>query len=240
MEKKTICFVDDDPGELERFRDVMSDRYIVGTGEVLEDALQNLGGRRPDFFLLDLVYGKAMSQSVRNEISAADEELTQAEEKIRRLLCSAGQSADGGFDLARRVHEMYPGVPRAFFSRKAFLGDALKAHEQGLPVLEKPDPDASDIGTSEEERYRSALKRSKNLVAGKINQMIESSKWWVRNREWVRGLALGIFFALFELGRDLWKIEQLGIRWAAESTIMVGMVVTFVLAWPRRWPWRGI
>lgn len=239
MKKKPrICFIDDDQGELARFQEVMSDRYSVGTGPVLEDALLALNGKRPDFFLLDLVYGKAMPASVMGAIYVADEALTKAEEEIRQLLCAAGQSAEGGFDLARRVQEMYPGVPRAFFSRKAFLGDALKAHELGLPVLEKPDPDESDAGT-EDERYRSALARSKNILAARINGMIASNKWWARNREWVRGFALGVFFALFELGRDLWR-DAAGSRWQVEGSVALAMLIVLAFAWPKRWPLRGI
>ena len=52
---KSVCFVDDDKDEIRRFRQFMGDRYIVGTGTTLDDALQDLKNRKvrkPDLFVL--------------------------------------------------------------------------------------------------------------------------------------------------------------------------------------------
>jgi hypothetical protein len=111
MKKKAaICFVDDDMEERERFRSGMADRYVVGVGPVLDDALEELRkiGRRPNFFLPDLVYGKTVSRAVQNHITAADDEFSRAEDQVRRLLELAEQSAEKGFDRADDVRVRYP------------------------------------------------------------------------------------------------------------------------------------
>jgi hypothetical protein len=126
----------------------MGTRYAIGAGITLEDALAELrnDGRviKPDLVLLDLYYGPETRKEMRNEIEKADDELSIAEDKLRKLLEEARQSPDGGFELAEQVHAQIPTSARAFFSRKAFLKDALNAQKKELPLVEKPDPDEGD------------------------------------------------------------------------------------------------
>ena len=205
--KKTVCFVDDDNEEVRRFRKHMGDRYIVGAGVTLDDALKELKGKRvdrPDLFLFDLYYGPDTSQKERAEIAAADDQLCVAEEKFRQLLAAAKQSPEGGFKLADEAQRQYSGVPRAFFSRKAFLQDALRAQEVGVPLLKKPDPNPDDEGTTSE-RYDDAFRRHADEIVRSIDRIISLNTWWAQNRGRVEGFATGFFFFLVKVIWDLWK-----------------------------------
>lgn len=105
--------------------------------------------------------------------------------------------------LRRRRVQGTQGTPRIFFSRKAFLQDALRAHENGLSVLEKPDPDEVDQHTPNP--YDSAFRRNGEQLARYLDRIIARNGWWRRNREFLGGFATGFFFFLLKLALDLWK-----------------------------------
>src|SRR5262245_34111256 len=119
--KKIICYVDDNRDELARFRRFMADQYEIASGVNLDEALRELGGRRPDLFLLDLYFGTNTSDEQRAAILAADQEEARAEFNVLQLMIKYGQRSDEGFDLVDRVTARFKNVPRAFFSRRAFL-----------------------------------------------------------------------------------------------------------------------
>lgn len=75
---KSICFVDDDREELRRFLECLGDRYIIGAATSLDEAIGELRRRRarkPDLFVLDLYYGPAMSDAMREAIGAVDQQI---------------------------------------------------------------------------------------------------------------------------------------------------------------------
>src|SRR5258708_4061741 len=147
MPQKSIGYVDDDRDEIGRFLAHMGQRFIIGAGVTVDEAMKALeekGIAKPDLFLLDLYYGPQTNATQRQQIEIVDRELSVAEARVRDLLVKAGQSPRGGQDLEEEVAHRCPGVPRAFFSRKAFLQDALDAYERGLPLLAKPDPDPNN------------------------------------------------------------------------------------------------
>jgi|SRR5450631_1034977 CheY-like chemotaxis protein len=226
---KSICFVDDDKDEVRRFRETMSQRYIVGAGATLDEALDDIQNRRvgkPDLFLLDLYYGPHTEEAMRAKIAAADEKLSRMEAEVRALLTEAKQSPDGGFNLAEEAQKRYSGIPCVLFSRKAFLGDALRAYEKKLPILEKPDPDDNDKG-SQSERYDSALRRHSDQIAMSLNKTINLNTWWVRNRQRVEGFSTGFFFFLLKIGLDVWK----GAAHAVAAVIWIVSIAALVSAW---------
>lgn len=208
MKRKAVCFVDDDADEVSRFRTFMRDHYIVGAGTTLAraiDELQDQRVKKPDIFLLDLYYGPETTEAMRARIDALDEELSDSERKMRELLVEAGQSPQGGFDLSEEIRSRFPRVPRAFFSRKAFLEDALRAQDEGLPVLEKPDSHAADTGATKKERYDAAFERHAVEIARWLDRKINLNTWWVRHREKLGSFAMGFFFFLLKVGWDIWK-----------------------------------
>jgi hypothetical protein len=167
-DKKLICYVDDDRDEIERFRKNMSRRYEIAAGVSFEEAVSALSGRRPDLFLLDLYFGNKTTPLQRQKILRADRRVTKAEIAIRKLMSEVDQQPEGGYRLAHDVAENYKGIPRAFFSRKAFLEDALRAFEMDVPLLEKPDPDPN-IPT---DGYDTAFRRGADQVARQIDRLI--------------------------------------------------------------------
>jgi hypothetical protein len=206
--KKAVCFVDDDADELHRFREFMKDHYIVGAGPTLDKALAELGDqrvRKPDLFLLDLYYGPHSNKAKRGQIAELDGQLSALEAKMRALLTEAGQSPQWGFELAGEAHKRFPGIPRVFFSRKAFLEDALRAQKEGLPLFEKPDPTADDIGATDEERKDVAFKRHAEQIRRSLDGRINLNTWWVRNRQKVESFSTGFFFFLVKIVWDFWK-----------------------------------
>jgi tetrahydromethanopterin S-methyltransferase subunit F len=184
--KKSVCYVDDDSDELKRFRNTFQDRYILGTGTTLNEALNNLGKNKPDLFLLDLYFGPTPTDDQRKEMFEADAKLMEHEERVRLLLAKFEQTPEGGFSLADQAATRCPGVPRVLFSRKAFLKDAMQAHEKDLPLLEKPDPKGG-------EDLDAALKRNAEQIIREIEKIIYENSFWVRHavRQRIEGLIVG-------------------------------------------------
>src|SRR5262249_10973826 len=87
MKRNTsVCYVDDDPDDVRRFRTLMQDRYTVGAGHTLPDALGELKQRRikrPDIFLLDLYYGPNTDDEKHAEIAESYEELSKKVKELR-------------------------------------------------------------------------------------------------------------------------------------------------------------
>ena len=188
MKRNTsVCYVDDDPDDVRRFRTLMQDRYTIGAGHTLPDALGELKQRRikrPDIFLLDLYYGPNTDDEKHAEIAESYEELSKKVKELQVLLVQAGQSPNGGFDLVDQVRKKHESVSLAFFSRKASMEDAERAHRQKVPVLKKPDPDDSDEGTMAQ-RYDMAFRRHRDELARQIDGIIDRNTFWARNSRWI-------------------------------------------------------
>jgi CheY-like chemotaxis protein len=199
--KKSICYVDDDAAEIERFRRNLGDRYLIGSATTIADAIKDLkeqGISKPDLILLDLYFGPDPKPTKRAEMLAADRQLAEMERKVRALLVECGLSPEGGFTLARDAGRLFPRVPRIFFSRRAFVEDATKANEIGLAVLEKPDP-------GEGEDYDTVYPRYKEIIAGKLDEIIRRNSFWFRNRQRFEGFAIGLLGVAAKIAWDAWK-----------------------------------
>jgi hypothetical protein len=86
-----ICFVDDDPREISRFRKHLSGRFDIGAGSSIVDALDDLRNtthRKPDVFLLDMYRfeGPTTSEVEEHKLREARAEVLQAEAKGKRAL----------------------------------------------------------------------------------------------------------------------------------------------------------
>ena len=193
----------------------------------MDQAIQELRQNRvakPDLILLDLYYGKLTDDETRTELMAADVELSKMETRVRALLLKAGQTPEQGFELADEVQKRFPGVPRVFFSRKAFLDDALRAQKKGLPLLEKPDPDPDEKGATLPEKYDEAMRRMANQIAISLDGVINLNSWWVRKRPVIQGFVSGFFFFLVKIGLDLWKTNAqvfAGLVWAISAGLLI-------------------
>jgi hypothetical protein len=196
---RSICYVDDDEAEIGRFRKTFREIYIIGAGTTFDAAIKDLKEKhvsRPDLILLDLYFGPKPDEEKRQKMLKADAELAKKEHEVRTLLFASGQTPEGGFKLADDAAKLFPRVPRAFFSRRAYLEDAMRAHDEGLKLLEKADP-------GEDGDYDKALEANKDTIKSKIDRIIYRNSFWVRNRQRVEGFIVGILAAVAKFGWDV-------------------------------------
>ena len=206
-----ICFVDDDPAELKRFRDALAGRFVIGAGQDPNSALADLkakGRNVPDLFLLDLYFpqGGALPESALSELHTARGVYLKAEREFRALLAQQGQSAEGGFRLARDIRKNHK-IGVAFFTRKGILEDAISAYEDhgAVSVIKKPDPDLEDLDADQlPAAYDRAMQEQAELLAGQISRAIGRSSWWGQHRDHILGFALGLIASL--LATAIWTV----------------------------------
>jgi DNA-binding NtrC family response regulator len=191
---KSICFVDDDPEEVRRFRDNLKARYRVGAGTSIDQAFEDLkknGGKRPKLFLFDLYYptGPLSTKTELEELAHARQEFLKAEARFREVLCKLRQSSDGGFRLARIVRKRR--IPFAFFTRKGTLEDAIAAYEGGaLSVIKKPDPN------EDQNKLENPLDLAFSSNVDNLNRAIEealtrTTLWW-KYKKVIVGIVIGL------------------------------------------------
>lgn len=190
--KKAVCFIDDQEDELTRFREQMGERFTIGAGTSIENALEELkahGASKPDLFLVDL-YGSEGPSDVDNPIellSRARAELLVAETNFYQVLAQLRQTPRFGFTIARELRGRYR-QPVVIFTRKGTIDNAIQAYEDEeiASVIKKPDPPpslAASVQPSDLSRlYGEALANSADDIESKIHTIIRRSKWWEKNR----------------------------------------------------------
>ncbi len=200
MSRKSICFVDDDPAEIKRFKAALGTRFIIGAGQSIDQALKDLrakGGRGPALFLLDLFYpeGAQLTPEQRARLHDERRALLKAQSRFRQVLAELGQTTSGGFTLAHSLRRRSR-APFAFFTRKGALEDAIDAYDQGaVAVIKKPDPNfhSGDDASNLEAEYDRAAREAANLTAGHVERAIQKTSFWQRRKT---GIALVAGFVL--------------------------------------------
>jgi CheY-like chemotaxis protein len=166
MPSSAVCFVDDDPEEVRRFRRFLAGRLLVGAGTSLAEALEDLrrqGRQDPDLFVFDLYFpeGGPNTREEQQEVAEEWSRFLEAKARLLSVLERLRQSPRGGFALARQVAAIFPGVPFSFLTRKGTLEDAIDAMELGAAsLIKKPDPD-------EEERARLPVAEAFDAALGR-------------------------------------------------------------------------
>jgi hypothetical protein len=202
--KKAICFIDDDPDEINRFRKNLVSRFIVGAGTSIASAIADLrvsGRDRPDLFLLDMYYPESQP-NIRDphiSLNRARAKLLRAEAEFYNTLVDLRQTPEGGFRNLRDVRSLYrlPRVPVAFFTRKGTLDNAVRAYEDEIPcpVIKKPDPGFREAAEVTDEGltalYDKACSGDIERVMAEIERVIRRSNFWVRHRDLLIGTAIG-------------------------------------------------
>src|SRR6266478_359785 len=188
MHKPAICIVDDDPGELARFKKALSDRFKVGTGASPEQALRDLdpsGRLRPDLYLLDLYepQNPISVEDAAKKLQKARKSFLKAAGDFQRVLAECGQTKDRSFQNAKRLRGPFRKKPFAFFSRKGTLEDVSAAHfDFGLvPILKKQEPDAKSIKDDSDldQLYEKAVEEGIDRLEADILITIQRcSRWW--------------------------------------------------------------
>jgi CheY-like chemotaxis protein len=211
MKKPAVCFVDDDPAEIQRFRNALKDRFMIGVGQDADAALADLkksGCKKPDLFLVDLYFPDTgtLPQSALEELHRARGVYLKAEKKFRALLARQGQSSEGGFRIARDLRKTHR-IGVAFFTRKGTLEDAISAYEDhdAVSVIKKPDPDSEVAADQLPAAYDGAMQNAADLLAGQILRAIRRCSWWGRHRDHVAGLALGVIASL--IATAIWSVS---------------------------------
>lgn len=229
--RKSILYLDDDNEEVNRFRDVMRDYFIVGCGVRLDEALDELWKNRvdtPDLVLLDLYYGPETTPEMRRKILEADAKLSALEGEVRRLLNDAGQKPAFGFNLAEQVKAKFPRSARVFFSRKAFLEDALSAQKLSLPLMEKPDPTPAEA--KEPDPYKAALTRHAGQLSRELDEIIDRNSFWVKHRDTIVGALVGLFVSF------VWDVMKGAFDLYRSATVafLAGGVIVVLAVWIAR------
>ena len=66
--KPPLCFVDDGPDEIRRFKSTFGDRFTIGAGQTLDDALRDLrsqGEDEPSLCVLDMYFPRKSDPKMR-------------------------------------------------------------------------------------------------------------------------------------------------------------------------------
>lgn len=204
--KKSICFIDDDPHEIRRFRDNLGKDFIIGAGTSISDAMNELeshGQKKPDLFVLDLYYPKDSRPTPKQLqiLNRERKEFLKAEAKFRKALADLNQSSDGGLDLVKTIRKKYGHIPYVFFTRKGTLDDAIMVLERGaMKVMKKPDyNDEENESIPLEKSYDIAFESHVDIISGKIKDTIMMSSWWYKNKKTVGAYLTGILSSLIAI-----------------------------------------
>lgn len=201
--KYTICFVDDQKDELQRFRHNLGEFFVIGAGRTVDEALDDLEQhqhiKKPDLFVLDMYFPIEQDSSGRAErdLHSARRRFLVALKEYRDTLARFDQTADGGFRNLDSVRTRYKPLhkPVVFFTRKGTLDDAIKAYDESVPLVKKPDPDLSAATLARDEEdlkglYDAAFREKATYVASEFRRIIRAASWWVRYREQIQGAAI--------------------------------------------------
>ncbi len=170
-EKPTvICFIDDDPVEVQAFKDVFGEDFTVIADSTPDPVLAELKRRklRANLFVLDLYFaeGRASSDKERDRMIALKAEVDRSQKALSDYLNAIGQSRDGGLRILRHIRENYPMTPVVFYTRKGTLADAVACGDAGADgVLPKAMPMEFDSHGNRLEQIRQAARDHHDALA---------------------------------------------------------------------------
>jgi len=147
-ESTVVCFIDDDPSEVQAFENVFGNEFndfTVVADTTPQKVLDKLEREKlkANLFILDLYFatGQASSELERNRMIELKEEVDKAQKQLSDYLSSIGQSRDGGIEIMQYIHDHYPATPIVFYTRKGTLDDAVVCVDKGADgVLPKAAP----------------------------------------------------------------------------------------------------
>ena len=177
-----ICFIDDDPVEVDVFKKVFGEDFSVIASTKLTSILEQLEStkKRPRLFVLDLYFpkGRESSQAERAQMIKLLGKVEDAQRELSEYLFTIGQDKSGGIEMLRRVREKYPSVPIVFYTRKGTLEDAICCKREGAEdVLRKPPPENFDeTGDIKQQLEETALKH-RDTLAHEFNRLVCTSGW---------------------------------------------------------------
>lgn len=195
-ERNVVCFVDDDPAEIQRFDKAMGTRFTCVTATTYEKCRERLRKERlkPDLWVLDLFFPSGGRSNSRSELEQMADKYAELERRLREFrgfLASIGQSTSGGLSLLKRCLEDYR-VPVVMFTRKGTLDDAIQCLDHGATdVLKKPMPSELD-GTHDDKQAQldEAIIGHADYLEEHFRRAIRANTFWNKHRAIIM-LALG-------------------------------------------------
>lgn len=135
-EKRTVvCFIDDDPAEVEAFKSVFSTDFKVVADTTPQKVLDELKRTKlkANLFVLDLYFAeeRASSEQQRNRMVELKQEVDKAQKSLSDFLSQIKQSRDGGIEIMEYLRDNYPTTPMVFYTRKGSLEDAVHCMDKG-------------------------------------------------------------------------------------------------------------
>jgi CheY-like chemotaxis protein len=217
--KKVLCFIDDDPDEVNRFMKAMASQpFVCVAATTHEGCIKKLKDKKltPDLWVLDLYYpeqGKTNSQDELNEMADEYAKLEQRSRDFRALLRRIGQGTEGGLNLLQRCRPPQRGLvlpwrnyyaPVVMLTRKGTLDDALTCQDAGaIGVLKKPMP-WNLSGTRDERKLLmdDAMVGRAADMAGKFSDAIRRSSFLYKHSGIVSAVGGALFAAV---ASGLWR-----------------------------------
>lgn len=174
-----ICFVDDDPMEVEVFERVFGDQYQVFAASSITDIEKEIGaaGVSPNLFVLDLYFptGRDATEAERIEMIRLKQKVDDAQQTLTSYLSTIGQGREGGLQLLEVVQKKFPSVPVTFFTRKGTIDDVVACLDAGaLYVLKKPQPNSIDPDGNIVEEMEIAARDSKQFLSSQFDRLLSS------------------------------------------------------------------
>jgi DNA-binding NtrC family response regulator len=199
--KRSLCFVDDDPNELARFKQAVGREFVVGAGTTLAKALEDLktqGRRRVDLYVLDMYFpNEGMNTPEElSKLGKAWDAFCTAEDTLKTVLAELGQSSAGGRTLATQIasRHSFARTPFVFFTRKGTLLDAIEAYEHtgALAVIKKPDPRQPVDEAQRTQAYNDAMISNSDSLIRALESAIHRASLWYRYKAQFPGFVSGV------------------------------------------------
>ncbi|MEJ2704937.1 MAG: hypothetical protein P8Z79_21065 [Sedimentisphaerales bacterium] len=177
--QKVVCFVDDDPSEVEAFNRVFGEDFTLAVGTTSTAVLDELSkkGLKPNLFVLDLYFseGPASSDSERDRMVQLKNEVDKAQKRLSDYLVAIRQSRNGGIAIMERIRRDYPTTPIVFYTRKGTLDDAVVCMDKGADgVLPKAAPTHFNPGSDRLTQIQQAAQEHHDTLAERFSRMASS------------------------------------------------------------------
>ena len=205
--KYSLCVVDDDLHELNRFKIAFEDHFYVGIGTDLRKAEADLRAASPrrrfnfwrrkvNLYVLDMYFptGTTNTPEQRAKLAKAWGNCCNANRQLKTVLAELHQTFDGGRELAAEVERrgFFRKPAFVFFTRKGNLEDGILAYEQVKPmaIIKKPDPwDETEMS---EKAKDDALFESRDTIGKKLQSAIDRAGFYYQHKEAVVTLVIGL------------------------------------------------
>lgn len=174
-----ICFVDDDPVEVEIFQRVFGVRYQVYASTNLNDLAAEIraSGLRPNLIVLDLYFPVGRNSTVDERIQMINlkQRVDDAQRELTKYLAEIGQGREGGLQLFKEARQMFPGTPISFFTRKGTIDDVVACLDAGaVHVLKKPQPNILNPNADLLPQLEQAARDSMQSLSTQLDRLLAS------------------------------------------------------------------